>query len=447
LDPNGLLNKYDSANYEAGTLYFESTKTKAKLVPADQVTLYSVKKEKSTLTDLKGAITAAQTDDKSAYKTDVADATVAPGFYVWVPDTNTNGQGKYEPLDESNIGKYFDVTIAAADGAVTVALRSSAGALVGGDAFDGEVYKDTYTALSGDIYAEDYGKVAYDGDTSAWTLTQNSGVLFTDNNGTEAVVDSDYTVSAPEITHTAKSDAITITNKSTKNAKVTAKVEVTGIESLKFASSATLGTDDLYLSVTDGKNAKYAQVSEDDTETATAEYEVTLAKANNKTLTYQKSSTDPKTGSHDYGKYETPDTTYSSTSLYLTGAANKDGAWAKYLEDLEADDNASLKVTVTYDIKQVDTTATPISIETASKKAASGSALSFVFSDVPEDTTVTSIVSSAGNTVATARYTFDASTMTLKFDSTFTKNNYSSFPLEYTVTFSTDDEVTIKVTK
>jgi hypothetical protein len=440
VDPNGLLQKYDPDNYETGTLYFESTKTPAQLTA--KTDLYVKEKGVSSITDLNTALTSA----------DGTALTFESNFYVWVP-AGSEGEGEYLKLvqsvtegeAEAAVTDYFNVDIDTENSnKVTVSARDGA-ALAGANPFDGNVYTDVYTtkiAKDTIVDAEKYGSYTTDDG-----FTDDDSILYADDQGKVAAIeDTNYTITEPVVNHNANSDAIEIVNKSTKKTSVQVDVEVSGIESLKFASSQTLGDNDLYLAVTDGKNYKYASVA-DGEKVAKISYTTKLDAATNSTLVYQTDDYQDKNGSHVYKQYETPGTTYDSAKITLTGASNKNGAWAKYLEDLDGDtETNSIGVKVTYTLEEVTTTAP--SIETTSKKLASNS--STVSFDVdPGDATDLGVESVVTKSTGTKIAAYSFSNNKLTFNSTFAKNNYASIPsggLVLTVTFNDADETAIDIT-
>jgi hypothetical protein len=348
VDPDQLLSKYDPDNYTAGTsLYFKSTETGAKLEVASGKTVYERSYVVSSTDALKGALTGSGG----------AVTGITGVFCVWVPDSANAGRGKYEKLTNTNITDYFKVEFDTDNSTIksVAPIKSGMGSLTGSNPFDGKVYEAKYEAHAAgeQLNLADYGTLG--GSTGSWTFSDNTGVLFSDNTGADTAATTaagDFTIVDPVVTHNGKSDVISIVNKSTKKATVTAKVEVENIDGLAFGDSATLdATDDLVMAITDGKNYEFIQTPEVASgaaatvaTTAAATFTVNLDKAKSDVLVYQvDGATQNNNGSHEYAQYEAPGTTYSSVALYLTGLSQKTANWDTYLENQTA--AASIKVT------------------------------------------------------------------------------------------------------
>jgi hypothetical protein len=456
-DPDGILAKFDSATYTSKDGLYFNTETPAQLKAKEK--LYSKSYEAVKEADLTAKFKALATvgGDASDEIT-----TVDEGLYVWTPeikDGTPTGLGVETPITDQNYSDYLKVTIDA--GEITKVTLRETSALVGDNIFDGNIYAYTYVAaaeVGKTVNAEGtYTEATEGGDPAEFTFTSGKE-LYTletttdEDAGTtttsyeEAVLDDDFEYVKPVEGTSSTSEKITVENKSTKAATVTASVKLENIDGLTFGTDSALSTGDIYLALQSSKSSTATALAtpENADGTASAEITVNLSKAKNSTVTYQQVGSNA-TGSHDYYQYELQGVTYDSVDITLTGATKTSDAWKTYTDAVTSDKAPTFSVV--YSLAQVESTADPITIETASKKAASGSAVSFVFSGVQEGTTVESVTTSAGSAVGTARYTFDDKTGTLKFDSTFTKNNYSSFPQSYTVKFSTGDEVVIKITK
>jgi hypothetical protein len=374
VDPEQLLSKYDPDNYAAGTsLYFQSETASAKLVVTGSA-IYEKSLEVSTTDDLKSAIVGNSQQGSSSAVSAISGA----AFYVWTPkDQGQTGQGEFTELDATNVTDYFTVELAS-DGATATSVTAPKGSasLSGAHPFDGKVYKAKYTekAVGTELELADYG--SYDASTKTYTPVTGAAVgLYAENDGTDTPAGVGGTSGLLEVVeaetgYTAKSDVITVVNKSSRPATVTAKVDVKNIDGLNFGDSVTLDdTDDLVMAISDDKTYEFIQTPEPASgaavtsgaavaTTASATFTVNLDKAQADVLTYQGDTGDTQNNnnSHNYYQYEAPGAKYSSVSLYLIGMAQTTDNWATYLKN----QSAAATVDVTYTISELT-----VSTETA----------------------------------------------------------------------------------
>ena len=362
LDPTGLLKQFDSVTYAANkTVYFKKTTVTAKIdadksggatTDGDGNTTYAgvYKKttaEENTLNNLVEEVTL----DGEGKVTAVV--TVASDYMVWVPDSSNAGRGKFETITKDNVLNYFDVT---ATGATAItAVTAKVDHLSGTNVFDGKLYKNTFTKLTGDVDAADYVTL-----NSAGTAVQTVTALYKAD-GT-AVAANDVTIIPATTAYTDTTNSVTVTNKSTKAKTVTATVTLQNADGLTISNSSTFADTSkaaVYIAATNGTKT-VALAKEDDV--VSAEYTVDLAAATITPVKYQ-AQTKTDIGGHNYEQYENYNPTYTSDSFYITAAANSDtaakDAWDTYAKAaLEAKKAPTLNVVYTIADKQDKVTVT-----------------------------------------------------------------------------------------
>lgn len=321
LDPTGQLHTFQPAQYDEGTVYFSSIGTRASVEGKTGVTLYTQSKSAVAATNgVWGSIVTV---------TDGAISAVAPGYFVWVPDTadeayDAGKPGKFVELTTSNIGNWFELKGDAAD--ANIGLKDDYKA--DPNVCDGKIYQNTYTAVTGN-------KIT-DSDTDPLgnyvTITDDAPTafpnLYTSNTGTAATAaDVEYT--AAEVVNQGRTDAVTVINKSTNAKTVTATVTMSNTTGITFNNSATYANDDddasMYVTATNGTTTN-ALVAAADGASATATYTVDLAAPTIGEITYMAAGTNSATGGHNYARYEANGTTYGSDSFYITATANSNAA-------------------------------------------------------------------------------------------------------------------------
>ncbi len=364
IDPEGLLANFDPITYATGqSVYFDATKTAATLDFEDAAAatgygLYVQKKVEDTgLTKLTAELTAA-----TATITGITDGThdsVLGKFFVWVPDTDNEGEGKYVPLSGGNVEKVLKFTDDGGGNFASAALNIEAGSqsnLAGDFIWDGTVYTIGYESISKEKAAVEYYQPAVD----ATPASVKAGLFVADTSnidGTAAQAalgtgGQNLVYTAAVMQQTGTTDAATIVNKSTFDIGVIAEVTVTNGTGLTFLNSSTIAGDDatasIYMALTDGTNEAAV---DNTTGKATAYY---VVKGTGDTAhTYQieaTTGTETGTGSHVYKQYLTSTQTYSDVNFQITAKANTNegamDAWENYVETLTATEDAQTKPSI-----------------------------------------------------------------------------------------------------
>jgi len=365
IDPQKLLNKYDSETYSdaSATLLFNTVNQQAKIeaLATAQIDgalidgkLYTHTKVEADIDDdLKAAITVATSTITA----------VEPGFYLWVPDETTpiDYDGKYLEIDTTVLGTYFDITLTeSAVDSIALKANHNAGSVVCAD----EIYMDEYVEATGS--ATDYVTLKADGsaiDTETATANQDINLYVTTDEAAFTQITktnlATYVKFTPATnTYKGQSNKVKIINKSTKTKTVTAKVTVKNADGLTFKPEATYSSDtsaSVYLAITDG-STPVAVAAADSVVSATKTFELAPADES-EAITYQTTSTDDKTGGHVYKRYIQPDdgSKYSFCEFYITGSANSEEgakeAWDAYNKALEANQTPKIPgIDVVYSI-------------------------------------------------------------------------------------------------
>lgn len=376
IDPDELLAKYDPVGYASGqSVYFNATMTPATLgfaLSADTSTygLYVQKKVVDTgLTKLSAALVAGPTT-KVALLDGTAD-TILANYFVWVPDTDNEGNGKFIPLTSDNVEKVLDITYSGSVGAEEFASAtlnvSGKDNLAGDFIWDGKVYTVGYENIEPQAAVEYYQPAVADPSTPEGV---KAGLFV----GTIAKVSTgDYSDIAPatlgSATKTLKytepvmqqtgiTDKATIVNKSTFDIGVIAEVTVNDATGLTFLASDTIASEDatasVYMALTDGTNDAVVANGK-----ATAYYVV--KGTGDDALTYQvqaTTGTEAGTGSHLYKQYLTATQTYDDVEFQIEAKANTNGvakeAWETYVETLTKAEGAQTKPSIDVVFKFVE---------------------------------------------------------------------------------------------
>ncbi len=367
LDPTGLLNTYDADTYSSDkTVYFQRTKTEA-LVDLD-ATIAKVGSGNKVYKLTKTTATADESTGYSAIVKTVADSAVTEvnsGYYLWVPDTSENttitvgNYGKYLAITADNIGTYFDITYTEAGTGVT-AVTMKSNHLAGSCVCDGNVYTETYSELTADfeVDGDDDYSITYSGTTASAV----SGLYTsTDASTYTALAASNVVILAAETEYTDTTDAVSLTNKSTKQKTITANVTLSNISGLTIDADGTIASDDatasLWIKATNGSTTVYLTKASDTATTATATYTVNLAAADNDEITYQTTSTNTL-GGHVYKRYEGVNPTYTSDNFTIVAGANSNDAAAEAWTTYATAATAAPTLSVVYSIEDyVDTVA------------------------------------------------------------------------------------------
>lgn len=365
IDRDGLLPKYDSANtYESNaTVYFHAENTPAKIeltTPADYK-LYEITKTVHIAAGADQATVEASTLGTALNGSAIADlATTLPAntYYVWVPQTTTdNGLGQWLALDSSNIGDYLKLTD---DTTNYTGVELQPDPLSGANIWDGKIYTISYDEITdGEKAVVDYNVTA---DGTGTITAIDAGLYIEDqtNTGTYTLVDTSnantyLTYTAATDWYASESDEAIVYNKSTTPIAVSVDVTITA-EGLTFSEDGVYtgdSTASVYFTISDGTNE--TEVNENGT--ATVYY--VLSGATNGYETFQGSTTNSETGSHNYYKYEQPDVTYFEQSFVISATANSetdsDEAWAEYIEAVESG-LARPTISVVYNWEEVTAT-------------------------------------------------------------------------------------------
>ncbi len=361
LDPTGLLHTYDSSNYDAGTIYFNSQKTPASVEAAKSgVNLFTQSKEE--VTDNEGVWEGIIDTQSSGTGDDITYSikSVETGYFVWVPvatadNTYTKGsEGKFEALTKENIENWFDF-----DGVEkTISLKKDHKVLP--NVCDGKLYQNTYTAVTGNKISDsptdrlsNYVTIT-DGAISAYPNLYKS---VTSGNDTtySAPAAGDVKYNPAVIANQGTTDKVTVINKSTKAKVVKATVTLSNVEGITFKENDNSYTDDtaasMYVAATNDTTTEKL-VYDANSKTAKATYTVNLAAPTIGEITYMSATqTNAATGGHDYAKYEANGTEYGSDSFYIKASANPNGAtaWNTLLKNVTATTRPTFSIVYSVD--------------------------------------------------------------------------------------------------
>jgi hypothetical protein len=459
-DPSNILSNYDSKYAGEQTVYFNVELTPARITA--NTDLY--KKGSDKVEDLTALFSVDPNTEVVSF--------IGEDCYVWAPATNTSkvkGLGQEIKLDQTNYARYIDVTTSGEAGSYQLDTATVVSSCYTGEyIFDGNIYQysigeeaDISSGSTGD--AEDYG--TYSNGVFTFDAGQELYKAVEDGSTGETsyelatIAAGDFSYTAAETGTSNTSDALTIVNKSTFAANVTATVSVGNVDGLTFGSDAELSEGDIYLGLIseedgDTTNTEALIKADDDDTTASATIKVSLDAANNSPIEYMTTETDAITGGHKYAQYESQYVTYDDVSFKLTGAAKVqevaegDDAWTAYVNGL----TATPTFTVVYSLEK-DGVTTTLAVEDDTVKVTSASSTAvFKITDTEGDTLSTPTVTDLeGNTVASTNYTFVPSTGLLTFKATYIKNIYSSLATEDKVlTLNFGDEkgtVTVTITR
>lgn len=376
IDPDGLLANYDPVGYASGqSVYFNATMTPATLgfaLSADTSTYGLYVQNKVVDTDA-GKLSAALGAGPTT-KADLLDGTadtILANYFIWVPDTDNEGNGKFIPLTSDNVEKVLDITYSGAVGSEVFASAtlnvSGKDNLAGDFIWDGKVYTVGYEDIEPQAAVEYYQPAVADPSTPEGV---KAGLFV----GTTAKVSTgDYSDIAPatlgSATKTLKyteavmqqtgiTDKATIVNKSTFDIGVIAEVTVNDATGLTFLASDTIASEDatasVYMALTDGTNDAAVANGK-----ATAYYVV--KGTGDDALTYQvqaTTGTEAGTGSHLYKQYLTATQTYDDVEFQIEAKANTNGvakeAWETYVETLTKAEGAQTKPSIDVVFKFVE---------------------------------------------------------------------------------------------
>lgn len=370
LDPNGLLHTYDPTNYDAGSVYFSKIKDRATIKAADNVTLYTEAKSKVPQADWGTVITVSNK----------AITAIVGDCYVWVPDTTatvqssgfTSGKpGKYVKLTTDNVGNYFELD------SDETGVQRKADYKSGTNVFDGEIYKSTYTAVTGVITDSDVTPLTEEyvtlDDSGTVTAVKN---LYTSNTGTAATKD-DVVYTAATTQNAGSTNTATVVNKSTKAKTVKAVVTMKNVGGIKFKATNSY-TDDTDASMyVVAKNTAQTPVTavlskaSDTADTATATYTTELAAASGVSEVTYMSGENDKTGGHSYQRYAAADPTYTSDSFYIEATANTGAAtaWDEWAAKVTDETRPEINIVYTVTDKTTEPTITGSATMTKSDNA------------------------------------------------------------------------------
>jgi uncharacterized OB-fold protein len=377
IDPTGLLHEYDADQYEEGSVYFYSLSTRESLVPdeeeleSDEKLWKAVKAEVPPVNEKWAGIvkTATVNDETGA----ITVSALEGGFFVWTPtaddaagnDKYTSGkQGQWTELDASNFAKWFDVSKNGDDFDLSLKNNYKSGT----DICDGKVYQTTYEEIPAAGIVEAAGsaeKVEDYATISAGEVTAYTNVYTKSGEGTEGdpfvytilAADSPKMVyTAEEATKNGATDSVDVTNKSTKDKVIKATVTLNHADGLTFKTTDAYAeneeTTSVYFAATDG-TTPVALVASEDGATASATFNVPVAKkTGGADVTYQTSAQNAA-GGHVYARYEGANSEYTTKAFYIVASANKDAKakdnWIKWASKLKADTRPSINII--YDVK------------------------------------------------------------------------------------------------
>lgn len=378
IDRDGLLSKYDTGNtyMPSNTVYFNAENEAATLALKDASTydLYEIGKEVYIAKDSEK--TTVETSDLGAalkgqpVATDLSTLIPAATYYVWTPITKTdNGAGQWTELTSTNIGDYLKLTD---DGTNYTSVELQPDPLSGEHIWDGNIYVIEYTKIIDFEKAVVDHNVVADGSNVITSLDDKLYVHETADDATDLTTYTlvDTSNAATYITYTAAtecfngtSDKAIVENKSTTAIAVSVDVKVTAAGLTFSADGDYNGADDsseedddaaasVYFTVGNGTTSKAL----DENGAATIYY--VLDGANNDYETFQGSTFDNETGSHNYYKYEKPNVSYESQSFVLSATANaldaSDEAWTEYVAALEAGEIDKPTIEVVYNWTPVE---------------------------------------------------------------------------------------------
>ena len=276
-------------------------------------------------------------------------------YYVWQPDTTNAdtiaaGKGTWTQLTADNLADFFDIELnGAGDEIAAVTMKEDFLSMP--VVWDGNIYAESYIEIHPEAAATHV--TAYD--EAAGTITTLAPGLYADDAGTAAeIADLTYTPATRQFVNV--SDVAFVVNKSTFPVAVKVDVAITNENhGLVFSSSADFsgeGDDEanIYMAIQSDTHAAPL-----DSEGSASAYYI-LNKATNSTVTYQDTTTDALTGSHNYFQYESYDVRYDVQPFTLTATANDDFDWDAYVAELTADDAEITKpeIEVVYDFVQVE---------------------------------------------------------------------------------------------
>lgn len=379
IDRDGLFSKYDTGNiYKPGnTVYFKAEDTAATLalVNAGTYGLYEIGKEVhiakgSEKTVVEASALGTALNGKAV--ANLASLIPAATYYVWTPVTKTdNGAGNWTELTSTNIGDYLKLTD---DGTNYTSVELQPDPLSGEHIWDGNIYVINFTEVTDFEKAVVDHKVEADGSNAITALDTGLYVHEITDDATDLTTYTllDTTNAATYITYTAAtecfngtSDKALVENKSTTAIAVSVDVKVTA-NGLTFSTDGDYnGADDVdeedddktasvYFTVGDGTTSKALN------ENGAATIYYVLDRVDNGYETFQGSTFDDETGSHNYYKYEKPDVSHESQSFVLSATANaleaSDEAWAEYVAALENGDIDKPTIEVVYNWTPVEIT-------------------------------------------------------------------------------------------
>lgn len=402
LDPTHQLTKFNSVKYSAAdTVFFNST------APADRAKVQKTKDSTVTKLYKKDKVEYEQKDQDADHpwvetgvwedvvKTVAAKAIseVNTGYFVWTPDTtNASAVGnlKYSKglpgtlveLDATNIGNWFELEdpedASNKNIKLKVGYKIKGGADESGsfEACDGKIYKEDYVELaSTTVIDTDTDPLSDYATKSGDTVTFVN--LYTENGGNYALAtstDFEYVDAEPKLQ--GRTNAVTVTNKSTKSKTITATVKVKNAESLSFNNSATFTAGDdttkLYVAATNGTDTFAVSKAEEGASEATATYTVDLDPASTADVTYMTTGNN-NAGGHNYARFEGFGVDYDSDSFYIVAAANDDAAaaeaWVDWAKSIDGTTVKRPEINIVYTVANTKT-AEEIAAEEAAAAAA-----------------------------------------------------------------------------
>lgn len=353
LDPTGQLHEFDPDNYDSGTVYFQSESDAAYIEAAENVNLFTLSKVAVDPTSGKWSTGVVKT---------VADGAVTEleaGLYVWTPKTTATAgyekgnTGDFTALTAGNYDKWFKLN----DDNASISLRGDY--RNGADICDGKIYKDTYTAVTGnkiiDTPADPLSKYVT---VAAGNITAVTN-LYTDNTGT-AATGSDVVYKEAVVKNQGSTNKVYAVNKSTKNKVVKANVTISNVSGIEFvddASSLTGAEAKMLISATNGTTTENLVASADGS-TASATYTVDLAPATIVETTYRSNEDNEATGGKNYLRYEGPNSTFTSDLFYITAATNTGAdakaAWDEWAAGVTSTTRPKFNIVYTVLDKQTD---------------------------------------------------------------------------------------------
>lgn len=378
VDVEGLLNKYDSTNYDGSTVYFNAQKTAAKLEligdDTGKIKLATLEKAEDTnCTELAKQFTDTNKDEK----VDDLTSDFTAKFYVWAPN-GSQGAGAYKEITKDNYTTYVEVTSTVAEEATITVTPKTHNVGTADTVFDGKIYKEAYTTLTDMTKAATYVTYASDAitavdglyyttDSTDPSVSYNKLVVLSGEQiaGTGEVEAKSVINYVKEVrTNTKTSDKAKIINKAYNPVAVKVAVEVKNVSDdyMAFVASNTFGTTptkaELYMAITD--DAASASTKAVDATSKKAEMYYVIGGIDETTLNqYQLSTpTVDTTGSHTYVNYEAATTNPKSVEFAITAAANTNDkdVWAEYVEALEDADSGVVRpeINVVFSFENVE---------------------------------------------------------------------------------------------